>query len=201
MSAAVHSEQLENISALEGWAADSLSARGAEREPAAAERHLDERDSRNTASCLRSRRQRTIHCYTREMCTKSRHQNIINDDNYEPQSDDNTTAIIRRAAAGRVCSRMHVCARERREHLLREAPAGCSIIHESGFGFTLKHTNTSQNTPECKQKKNKRKHNVHFLIVEDVVALIVPVAVVSLHIHTAQCGLMCSALLRETRRL
>lgn len=47
-SAAVHSEQLENISVLERWAADSFSARGAER-------HLDERDSRNTAcvQCVR----------------------------------------------------------------------------------------------------------------------------------------------------
>lgn len=43
--------------------------------------------------CLRSRT---------EMCTKSHHQNIINDDNYEPQSDDNTSAIIRRIALGRV---------------------------------------------------------------------------------------------------
>lgn len=45
-------------------------------------------------------------------------------------------------------------------HLLREAPAGCCIIHESGFGFTLKHTNTSQNTPERKQKTNKQNHTV-----------------------------------------
>lgn len=48
-------------------------------------------------------------------------------------------------------------------------------------------------------QENKRKHNAHFLIVEEDVALIVPVAVISLHIHTTRCGLMCSALLRETR--
>lgn len=49
---------------------------------------------------------------------------------------------------------------------------------------SLSNTNTSQNTPVCKHKQNKRKHNAHFLIVEDDVALIVPVAVVSLHIHS-----------------